>query len=134
MEKTEWKKKIVLSLLWFPLTCTEARSVFSQILSRYDIIVILEVVDVSGTSVRVLLKELNKSVCILALIICENILFVFLFSLHTDCVPIFFHRVNTAHHYALQLSSRLGRNRYKEQFLFLYRYDQITSPEWILFQ
>lgn len=41
-------------------------------------------------------------------------------------------RVNTAHHYAMQLSSRLGRNRYKEQFLFLYRSDQISLPQWNL--
>ncbi|XP_070765917.1 deoxyribonuclease-1-like [Enoplosus armatus] len=64
-----------------------------KIVSRYDIIVILEVVDVSGASVKVFLKELN--------------------------------RVNTTHHYALQISSRLGRNRYKEQFLFLYRDDVV---------
>ncbi|XP_027144470.1 deoxyribonuclease-1 isoform X1 [Larimichthys crocea] len=68
-------------------------SALVKIVSRYDIIVILEVVDVSGASVRLFLSELN--------------------------------RVNTTHHYALQLSSRLGRNRYKEQFLFLYRDDVV---------
>nr|XP_046254164.1 deoxyribonuclease-1-like 1 [Scatophagus argus] len=68
-------------------------STLVKIVSRYDIIVILEVVDVSGASVKILLKELN--------------------------------RVNTTCHYALQLSSRLGRNRYKEQFLFLYRDDVV---------
>lgn len=31
-----------------------------KIVSRYDIIVILEVVDVSGASVKLLLKELNR--------------------------------------------------------------------------
>lgn len=62
-------------------------------MSRYDIIVILEVVDVSGESVKLFIKELNS--------------------------------VNTGHHYALQLSARLGRNRYKEQFLFLYRDDVV---------
>ncbi|XP_051281546.1 deoxyribonuclease-1 isoform X1 [Dicentrarchus labrax] len=64
-----------------------------KIVSRYDIIVILEVVDGSGASVEHLMKELNT--------------------------------VNTTHHYALQLSTRLGRNRYKEQFLFLYRDDVV---------
>ncbi|KAL3974603.1 olfactory receptor [Sarotherodon galilaeus] len=64
-----------------------------KIVSRYDIIVILEVVDVTGDSVRVLVEELN--------------------------------RVNTTHHYAQQLSTRLGRSRYKEQFLFLYRDDVV---------
>ncbi|KAM9350832.1 deoxyribonuclease-1-like isoform 2-T2 [Symphorus nematophorus] len=68
-------------------------STLVKIVSRYDIILILEVVDVSGASVKVFLKELN--------------------------------RVNTTHHYTLQISSRLGRNRYKEQFLFLYRDDVV---------
>uniref|UniRef100_A0A3P9PTM3 Deoxyribonuclease n=1 Tax=Poecilia reticulata TaxID=8081 RepID=A0A3P9PTM3_POERE len=56
------------------------------IVSRYDIIVILEVVDVSGASIKLFLAELN--------------------------------RVNTSHHYALQLSARLGRTRYKEQHFY----------------
>uniref|UniRef100_A0A669DAU5 Deoxyribonuclease 1 like 4, tandem duplicate 1 n=1 Tax=Oreochromis niloticus TaxID=8128 RepID=A0A669DAU5_ORENI len=64
-----------------------------KIVSQYDIIVILEVVDVTGDSVRVLVEELN--------------------------------RVNTTHHYAQQLSTRLGRSRYNEQFLFLYRDDVV---------
>ncbi|KAM4563567.1 deoxyribonuclease-1-like [Odontesthes bonariensis] len=64
-------------------------SILVKIVSRYDIIVILEVVDVSGASIKLLLEELN--------------------------------RVNTSNHYALQLSTRLGRTRYKEQFMFLYR-------------
>ncbi|XP_037630122.1 deoxyribonuclease-1-like [Sebastes umbrosus] len=72
---------------------SDVLSTLVKIVSRYDIIVIIEVVDVSGASVRLLLKELNK--------------------------------VNTTHHYALQLSTRLGRNRYKEQFLFLYRDDVV---------
>uniref|UniRef100_A0A667XTS5 Deoxyribonuclease n=1 Tax=Myripristis murdjan TaxID=586833 RepID=A0A667XTS5_9TELE len=33
--------------------------------------------------------------------------------------------VNTEHHYTLKISVRLGRNRYKEQFLFLYRDDVV---------
>ncbi|CAN9515501.1 unnamed protein product [Ophioblennius macclurei] len=68
-------------------------STLVKIVSRYDIILILEVVDVSGDSVKLFLNELN--------------------------------RVNTSHHYALQLSARLGRNRYKEQFLFLFRDDVV---------
>ncbi|KAJ0064735.1 hypothetical protein NL108_012979, partial [Boleophthalmus pectinirostris] len=64
------------------------------IVSQYDIILILEVVDVSGASVKLFLKELN--------------------------------RVCTTHHYTLQLSARLGRSGYKEQFLFLYRDDVVT--------
>ncbi|KAM4737131.1 deoxyribonuclease-1-like 1 [Anableps anableps] len=68
-------------------------STLVKIVSRYDIIVILEVVDVTGSSIKLFLTELN--------------------------------RVNTSHHYALQLSTRLGRTRYKEQFMFLYRDDVV---------
>ncbi|KAG7519097.1 deoxyribonuclease-1-like isoform X2 [Solea senegalensis] len=68
-------------------------STLVKIVSRYDIILILEVVDASGDSVKLFMKELN--------------------------------RVNTSHHYSLQLSTRLGRNRYKEQFLFVYRDDVV---------
>ncbi|KAM3838049.1 deoxyribonuclease-1-like [Diretmus argenteus] len=68
-------------------------STLVKIVSRYDIIVILEVVDVTGASVNLLLRELNS--------------------------------VNIEHHYTLKISTRLGRNRYKEQFLFLYRDDLV---------
>ncbi|XP_030634125.1 deoxyribonuclease-1-like 2 [Chanos chanos] len=68
-------------------------STLIKIISRYDITVILEVVDASGTSVDTLLEELNK--------------------------------FNKKHHYTLQISSRLGRTRYKEQFMFLYRDDLV---------
>lgn len=68
-------------------------STLIKIVSRYDIIVILEVVDVSGDSIKLFLTELN--------------------------------RVNSSHHYAMQLSTRLGRTRYKEQFMFLYRDDVV---------
>ncbi|CAG5977657.1 unnamed protein product [Menidia menidia] len=64
-----------------------------KIVSRYDIIVILEVVDISGESVKVFMETLNKS--------------------------------NRKHHYTLKISSRLGRTRYKEQFMFLYRDDLV---------
>ncbi|XP_061114211.1 deoxyribonuclease-1-like isoform X2 [Conger conger] len=69
-------------------------STLIKIVSRYDIIVILEVVDVSGASVERFVTELN--------------------------------RVNKQHHYTLRISSRLGRTRYKEQFLFLYRDDAVN--------
>uniref|UniRef100_M3ZXD5 Deoxyribonuclease 1 like 4, tandem duplicate 1 n=1 Tax=Xiphophorus maculatus TaxID=8083 RepID=M3ZXD5_XIPMA len=61
-------------------------STLVKIVSQYDIIVVLEVVGVSGASIKL---------------------------------------VNTSHHYALQLSARLGRTRYKEQFMFLYRDDMV---------
>ncbi|XP_072296094.1 deoxyribonuclease-1-like isoform X1 [Eucyclogobius newberryi] len=68
--------------------------ILAKIVSRYDIILILEVVDNSGTSIKTLLEALNKA--------------------------------NRKHHYSLQISSRLGRSRYKEQFMFLYRDDLVN--------
>jgi len=68
-------------------------SVLVKIIRRYDIIVILEVVDISGGSIKTLLDALNRS--------------------------------NGDHHYTLKISSRLGRTRYKEQFMFLYRDDLV---------
>ncbi|KAG9340598.1 hypothetical protein JZ751_021153 [Albula glossodonta] len=68
-------------------------SILVKIVSRYDIILILEVVDVSGSAAESFLMELN--------------------------------RVNKKHHYSMKISSRLGRSRYKEQFMFLYRDDLV---------
>ncbi|XP_052446758.1 deoxyribonuclease gamma-like [Carassius gibelio] len=64
-----------------------------EIVSLYDIIVILEVVDSSGDAVDNFLKELNK--------------------------------FNMTHPYKLEMSPRLGRDNYKEQFMFLYRDDLV---------
>ncbi|KAF7644558.1 hypothetical protein LDENG_00219870 [Lucifuga dentata] len=71
----------------------EVLNILVKIVSRYDVIVILEVVDVSGASVKTLLDALNTT--------------------------------NRKHHYSLKISSRLGRTRYKEQFMFLYRDDLV---------
>ncbi|XP_061833574.1 deoxyribonuclease-1-like isoform X2 [Nerophis lumbriciformis] len=71
----------------------EVLQILVQIISRYDIILILEVVDISGRSVETLMDALNTS--------------------------------DTAHHYTLKISCRLGRSRYKEQFMFLYRDDLV---------
>ncbi|XP_068196609.1 deoxyribonuclease 1 like 4, tandem duplicate 1 [Antennarius striatus] len=68
-------------------------NILVKIVSRYDIIVILEVVDASGESVQTFLEALNK--------------------------------FNKKHHYTLKISTRLGRNQYKEQFMFLYRDDMV---------
>eukprot|EP00063_Salmo_salar_P092286 XP_014067121.1 PREDICTED: deoxyribonuclease-1-like isoform X2 [Salmo salar] len=72
-----------------------------KIVSRYDIIVILEVVDKSGTSVKKFLKELNK---------CH-------------------YRANENQKYTLQISPRLGRDKHKEQFMFLYRTNAIKRVD-----
>ncbi|CAM4661166.1 unnamed protein product [Leuciscus chuanchicus] len=63
------------------------------IVSRYDVIVILEVVDSSGAAVDNFLKELNKS--------------------------------KNADPYKMEISTRLGRGNYKEQFMFLYRISMV---------
>ncbi|XP_008297996.1 deoxyribonuclease 1 like 4, tandem duplicate 1 isoform X2 [Stegastes partitus] len=68
-------------------------NILIKIVSRYDILVILEVVDASGESVTTLMDALNNS--------------------------------NRKHHYSLKISTRLGRTRYKEQFMFLYRDDLV---------
>uniref|UniRef100_UPI0037E71F11 deoxyribonuclease 1 like 4, tandem duplicate 1 n=1 Tax=Semicossyphus pulcher TaxID=241346 RepID=UPI0037E71F11 len=68
-------------------------NILVKIISRYDIILILEVVDISGESVKTLMDAINTS--------------------------------NRKHHYTLKISSRLGRTRYKEQFMFLYRDDLV---------
>ncbi|XP_042604933.1 deoxyribonuclease gamma-like isoform X1 [Cyprinus carpio] len=60
-----------------------------KIVSRYDIILILEVVDSSGIAVERFLKALNE----------------------------FYSTIN----YKMVISTRLGRGKYKEQYMFLYR-------------
>ncbi|KAM9860080.1 deoxyribonuclease 1 like 4, tandem duplicate 1 [Aulostomus maculatus] len=71
----------------------EVVRILTKIVSRYDIIVILEVVDITGESVKTFLEALNTA--------------------------------TREHHYSLKISSRLGRTRYKEQFMFLYRDDLV---------
>ncbi|XP_056095314.1 deoxyribonuclease 1 like 4, tandem duplicate 1 isoform X3 [Rhinichthys klamathensis goyatoka] len=69
------------------------KTLIKAIVSRYDIIVILEVVDSSGAAVDHFLKELNKS--------------------------------NKTDPYKMEISTRLGRGNYKEQFMFLYRISMV---------
>ncbi|XP_062420135.1 deoxyribonuclease-1-like [Pungitius pungitius] len=71
----------------------EVLKLLIKIVSRYDIILILEVVDKAGDAVKTLLDALNTA--------------------------------NVEHHYTMKISSRLGRTRYKEQFMFLYRDDLV---------
>ncbi|XP_043977080.1 deoxyribonuclease-1-like [Gambusia affinis] len=71
----------------------EVLKILVKIISRYDIIVILEVVDNTKESVTALMQALNKP--------------------------------KRKHHYTLRISTRLGRTRYKEQFMFLYREDMV---------
>ena len=85
-------------------------------MTRYDIILILEVVDVSGESVETLLDALNKSVSafVIMFLMCEE-------QNPTRFCCVFLFRSDREHHYTLKISTRLGRTRYKEQFMFLYR-------------
>ncbi|MBN3305830.1 deoxyribonuclease gamma [Amia ocellicauda] len=68
-----------------------------KIVSRYDIILILEVVDTTGRAITKFFQELNKA--------------------------------NKSQPYTMQLSTRLGRNVYKEQFMFLYRKDLVELTD-----
>ncbi|XP_076125360.1 deoxyribonuclease-1-like [Alosa pseudoharengus] len=79
------------------LSNPDVLSILVKIVSRYDVVLILEVVDASGDAVGTFMEALNKA--------------------------------NKKHHYTLKISSRLGRSRYKEQFMFLYRDDLVDLVE-----
>uniref|UniRef100_A0A3Q2DSK8 Uncharacterized protein n=1 Tax=Cyprinodon variegatus TaxID=28743 RepID=A0A3Q2DSK8_CYPVA len=50
----------------------------------------------------------------------------FLWSKQTEKrISVYPLRANQKHHYTLKISTRLGRTRYKEQFMFLYRDDLV---------
>ncbi|KAM9444299.1 deoxyribonuclease 1 like 4, tandem duplicate 2 [Clarias gariepinus] len=66
-----------------------------KIVSRYSIIVILEVVDKKGKAMETFLQRLNST------------------------------GANKKHPYRMEMSSSLGRSLYKEQFACLYRPDQV---------
>ncbi|XP_049590358.1 deoxyribonuclease 1 like 4, tandem duplicate 1 isoform X1 [Syngnathus scovelli] len=92
----------------------EVLRILVQIIRRYDIIVILEVVDISGTSVQTLLNALNTYVCSSPKC-----------SKGRKIMRVCVRRPNLSHHYTLKISTRLGRSHYKEQFMFLYRDDLV---------
>ncbi|KAJ7999301.1 hypothetical protein DPEC_G00192960 [Dallia pectoralis] len=68
-------------------------AILVKIVSRYDVLVVLEVVDVNGAVVNKFLEELNKA--------------------------------NKEHRYTMKVSGRLGRDTYKEQYMFLYRENMV---------
>ncbi|XP_026996561.1 deoxyribonuclease 1 like 4, tandem duplicate 2 [Tachysurus fulvidraco] len=70
-----------------------------KIVSRYSIIVILEVVDKKGKAMAQFLETLNST------------------------------GANKKHPYSMEMSSSLGRAQYKEQFACLYRPDQVHLTE-----
>ncbi|XP_037535622.1 deoxyribonuclease-1 [Nematolebias whitei] len=63
-----------------------------QIISRYSVVVILEVVDKDNKAKKMLLEKLNKT---------------------------------SEHSYEMAYSSSLGRDTYKEQFVYFYRRDEV---------
>ncbi|XP_039865340.1 deoxyribonuclease-1-like isoform X2 [Simochromis diagramma] len=71
----------------------------TKIISRYSVIVLLEVVDKSGKAMETLLQELNK----------------------TD--------TNRKHPYVKTASKQLGRDTYKEQYVCFYRPDEVTLKD-----
>ncbi|KAM4613102.1 deoxyribonuclease-1-like isoform 2-T2 [Polymixia lowei] len=66
-----------------------------KIVSRYSVVLILEVVDKTGRAMNRFLQELNKT------------------------------RANRQRPYCMARSCQLGRDSYKEQFVFLYREDEM---------
>ncbi|XP_043933956.1 deoxyribonuclease gamma-like isoform X2 [Protopterus annectens] len=71
-------------------------STIVEIVSRYDILLMLECVDTHEKAVKKLLEELNSS---------------------------------ESGHYSYIISSSIGRNTYKEQYLFVYRDDVVEVKE-----
>lgn len=91
-------------------------------MSRYDIIVILEVVDISGESVRIFLDALNKWALVTITLTTSHTRMCAVTVTTNPVCPVGCFRFDSNHHYTLKISSRLGRNAYKEQFMFLYRW------------
>ncbi|XP_042069659.1 deoxyribonuclease-1-like isoform X2 [Haplochromis burtoni] len=71
----------------------------TKIISRYSVIVLLEVVDKSGKAMETLLQELNKTV------------------------------TNRKRPYKKTASKQLGRDTYKEQYVCFYRPDEVTLKD-----
>ncbi|XP_056158190.1 deoxyribonuclease-1-like [Lampris incognitus] len=70
-----------------------------KIVSRYSVVLILEVVDKTGAAMQWFLQELNRT------------------------------QANKQHPYSMARSSRLGRDNYKEQFVFLYRENEVQLTD-----
>ncbi|XP_039972231.1 deoxyribonuclease gamma-like isoform X2 [Xiphias gladius] len=68
----------------------------TKIMSRYGVVLVLEVVDKRGRAMEELLRELNKT------------------------------RSNRKRPYSMVASGQLGRDTYKEQFVCFYREDEVT--------
>ncbi|XP_070815145.1 deoxyribonuclease-1-like [Chaetodon trifascialis] len=86
----------VKNLGWKKVTDRAVVPYLTKIISRYSVVVILEVMDKSGKAMHKLLQELNS---------CSS---------------------NRYHPYSMIASSQLGRDTYKEKYVCFYREDEVT--------
>ncbi|XP_038552830.1 deoxyribonuclease-1-like [Micropterus salmoides] len=86
----------VKKLGWRKVNKVLVRTNLIKIVSRYSVVVMLEVVDQSGKAMDKFLTELNNS------------------------------RKNKRHPYAMKCSKSLGRSSYKEKFVFFYRQAEVS--------
>ncbi|XP_041638502.1 deoxyribonuclease-1-like [Cheilinus undulatus] len=84
------------NLGWKKVTDETVVHHLTKIMSRYSVVVILEVMDKSGTAMERLLQELNTTTC------------------------------NQNHRYSMTASGQLGRDTYKEKFVCFYREDEVS--------
>ncbi|XP_071386202.1 deoxyribonuclease-1-like [Centroberyx affinis] len=85
----------IKKLGWRKVSNEAVLSYLIKIVSRYSVVLILEVVDKKGAAMERFLQKLNST------------------------------RANKKRPFSMILSSRLGRDSYKEQFVFLYREDDV---------
>ncbi|XP_067442368.1 deoxyribonuclease-1-like [Thunnus thynnus] len=85
----------VKKLGWTKVNKEDVQTNLIRIMSRYSVVVILEVVDSTGRAMKLLLRELNNT------------------------------RENRNNPFAMMKSVQLGRSSYKEQFVFFYREDEV---------
>ncbi|XP_034062165.1 deoxyribonuclease-1-like 1 [Gymnodraco acuticeps] len=76
----------------------DVRDIIIEIVSQYSVVVLLEVTDVSGEAMKLLLKHLNV------------------------------YRDNIINPYDMLCSESLGPNRYKEKFVYFYRSETQVQP------
>ncbi|XP_042366640.1 deoxyribonuclease-1-like [Plectropomus leopardus] len=86
----------VKQLGWRKVNNPVVRKNLIKIVSRYSIVVMLEVVDQSGRAMIKFCNELNK------------------------------HRMNRCNPFAMRCSESLGRGTYREKFVYFYREDDVT--------
>ncbi|XP_078105407.1 deoxyribonuclease-1-like 1 [Sander vitreus] len=86
----------VKRLGWIKVNNANVRNNLIKIVSRYSVVVLLEVIDMTGRTMNMFLTELNK------------------------------HRSNRNHPYLMECSASLGRRTYREKFVYFYRGDEVN--------